>query len=500
MLNEFLRGLVSGSDIRGNAVKTKNNEIDLSNEVIEKIALAFAKWLSLKNAVKLKMLSVAVGHDSRISASRIKSVVINALTSVGVQVFDCSMASTPAMFMAISVFDADGAIEITASHHPFEKNGMKFFTSKGGLNPYDIENILEIAEAGDFPDIAQKGKVRSVNIMDYYSERICEIIRKGINCETNYNKPLTNLKIVVDAGNGVGGFFVNNILRALGAKTSGSVFLEPDGNFPNHVPNPENAEAMESIKKAVLKAKADLGIIFDTDVDRMAIVDLKGVQINKNKLIALASAIVLNDQKNAIIVTDSVTSDNLKKFINSLDGTLFRHKRGYNNVIEMAKKLNKFGKNCPLAIETSGHAALRENKFIDDGAYLAAKIIIEFVKLKNLNKTFEDLLLGYKDSLEVKEIRIPLSNCQNAATNCKKLFETLENYAKTIKNCEVDSDNIEGIRMNFENGWCLLRKSVHDPLLVLNVESNVKNGVKKIISKILPALRDFDFINFSEIA
>ena len=178
----------------------------------------------------------------------------------------------------------------------------------------------------------------------------------------------------MDAGNGAGGFFADKVLEVLGADTNGSQFLDPDGTFPNHIPNPEDKEAMESICDAVIKKNADLGIIFDTDVDRAAVVDRFGRDINRNRIIALISAIVLGERKGATIVTDSITSEGLKKFIEEdLGGVHHRFKRGYKNVINEAIRLNEEGTYTPVAIETSGHCALMENYFLDDGAYLIAR-------------------------------------------------------------------------------------------------------------------------------
>src|SRR5699024_7762269 len=143
-----------------------------------------------------------------------------------------------------------------------------------------------------------------------------------------------------------------------------------DGYFPNHIPNPDNAEVMASIREAVLENKADLGIIFDTDVDRAAVVDNSGEFINRNNLIAVLAKIVIDEEVGATIVTNSPTTSHLKTFINALRGKQYRYLSGYRNVINKAIELNKEGISTPLAIETSGHAAFRENYFLDDGAYV----------------------------------------------------------------------------------------------------------------------------------
>ena len=166
MLNEFWGKLKSGSDIRGIAMEDDNNsKIDLTNDIVEKICISFTKWLGRKTNLDYKLITVAIGHDSRLSANRIKNAAINALRSIGVNIYDCSLTSTPAMMMATSVLNCTGAIEITASHHPKNKNGLKFFTINGGLSDNDIEEILEIAQNEETIINSYTGNVRTINII-----------------------------------------------------------------------------------------------------------------------------------------------------------------------------------------------------------------------------------------------------------------------------------------------------------------------------------------------
>lgn len=159
----------------------------------------------------------------------------------------------------------------------------------------------------------------------------------------------------------------------------------------------------------VLKSNADLGLIFDTDVDRMGCVSSKGEEINRNRLVALASVIALQNNDGATVVTDSLTSDGLRKFIeNHLGGKQLRYKRGYKNVIDKSIELNNNGINSTLAIETSGHAALKENYFLDDGAYLATKIVVLLAKLNKQGKTIDELISTLEEPAESVEIRIPI--------------------------------------------------------------------------------------------
>ena len=494
MLNDFYKQFKSGTDIRGVASEgVEGQEVNLTNEVVQNMAGAFARFLGNKLSKRITDLKVAVGRDSRISGPRIADVVIKTLSDYGVEVLDCGLATTPSMFMTTVELGCDAAVQITASHHPFNRNGLKFFTRQGGLEGSDITEILEYAQDGMKPQDALNGLMKKVNFMDRYAEILCDIIKKGVNAE-DYDMPLKGLHICVDAGNGVGGFYADKVLKVLGADTTGSRYLDPDGMFPNHVPNPEDRAAMAAISEAVVESKADLGVIFDTDVDRGAAVDSKGNEINRNRLVALASAIALEGNEGGTIVTDSITSDGLKEFIEkTLGGKHYRYRRGYKNVIDKAQELEAQGICCPLAIETSGHAAMKENYFLDDGAYLCTKIIIKMAQLRKEGKEIGDLIADLKECKEEKEIRIKIKEADFAAYG-KSVIEKLTAYAEAQETWQVADDNREGIRVSFgENdgdGWFLLRLSVHDPIMPLNIESNTEGGVEIILSKLMSFLKD----------
>lgn len=296
-----------------------------------------------------------------------------------------TLAALPRRLAALTTgYEYDASIMLTASHLPWNRNGMKFFTRAGGLGKADISAILERAaaahaSAGGAPPAVYPGApaVQQVDFLPVYAAHLRDVIRSGVAHAAHYDRPLAGFRVVVDAGNGAGGFFASQVLAPLGADTAGSQFLEPDGRFPNHVPNPEEAEAVASASAAVLAARADLGVVFDTDVDRSAIIDARGAAINRNRLIALVAAIVLRQRPGATVVTDSVTSDGLAAFIAAQGGTHLRYKRGYKNVIDKGRALAAEGVDAPLMMETSGHGALAENHYLDDGAYLAVKVLIE---------------------------------------------------------------------------------------------------------------------------
>ena len=351
-----------------------------------------------------------------------------------------------------------------------------------------------IAEENESISIENKYSVESWNFIDDYASFLVDYIRNKANIISNFDKPLQGLKIIVDAGNGAGGFFASKVLDQLGADTRGSQFLNPDGNFPNHVPNPEDKVAMQSICDAVIREKADLGVIFDTDVDRSAIVDAKGNPVNRNTLIAMISAVILREHPGSTIVTDSITSDGLTKFIEEeLKGKHHRFQRGYKNVINESINLNKQGKESWLAIETSGHAALKENYFLDDGAYLVAKLLVEMAKLNASVGTLIDLIEKLEQPHESKEFRFTITD------------EDFQNYGKSVlaelttkitfqEGWEVVVPNYEGIRVRCnsfnEKGWFLLRLSLHDPVMPLNIESDIEGGVEIIAAKLELLLQD----------
>uniref|UniRef100_A0A0D9WYE1 phosphoglucomutase (alpha-D-glucose-1,6-bisphosphate-dependent) n=1 Tax=Leersia perrieri TaxID=77586 RepID=A0A0D9WYE1_9ORYZ len=475
---DFLK-LQNGSDIRGVAVAGVEGEpVNLTEPVTEAIAAAFAAWLlNKKKADGWRRLRISIGHDSRISAHKLQNAVTLGITTAGHDVLQFGLASTPAMFNSTLTEDeinhcpVDGAIMITASHLPYNRNGLKFFTSDGGLNKADIKDILERASRiyedsshGSIKESEQtlKGEVTNVDYMSIYASDLVKAVRKSAG---NKEKPLEGLHIVVDAGNGAGGFFVfcdryvkeqDKVLKPLGAITTGSQFLEPDGMFPNHIPNPEDKTAMKAITQAVGDNKADLGIIFDTDVDRSAAVDSSGCELNRNRLIALMSAIVLEEHPGTTIVTDSVTSDGLTTFIeNKLGGKHHRFKRGYKNVIDEAIRLNTIGEESHLAMETSGHGALKENHWLDDGAYLMVKLLNKLAAARILNrnvgsKVLTDLVEGLEEAPVTVEIRLKID--QNHADlkggllgwfSCQK---RLSFCLSTPKRCclEMKQDLIQG--------------------------------------------------------
>ncbi len=494
MLSKEWASLKNGSDIRGVASEgIPGAEVNLTDPVVEAIAKAFVVFLTKKNNIAADKVTVAIGHDSRISAQRIKAACIRAITSTGASVLDFGLCTTPAMFMS-TIDDelcATGSVMLTASHLPFNRNGLKFFTPEGGLEGSDITEILTYAQEGAFPEGAEGG-VTQYDFLTKYAAHIAGIICR----ETGLEKPFDGMKIAVDAGNGAGGFYAEKVLAPLGADVSGSCFLEPDGTFPNHIPNPEDKDAMKAVSKAVTDSASDLGVIFDTDVDRAAIVDHTGREINKNKLIALIAA-VLMEEKKGTVVTDSVTSSGLGVFIREeLGGVHHRFKRGYKNVINEAKRLNAEGQYSPLAIETSGHAALSENYFLDDGAYLVTKLLIKAVKMRAEGRKLTELIANLKEPALAAGHRLNLIG-DDFKEKGQKILDDLYAEVKASDNMSLEEPNFEGVRVNIGDGWFLLRLSLHDPLMPLDIQCDTKECLDSIYAFLKTFLSKYDYIDIS---
>ncbi|GHU98970.1 phosphoglucomutase [Clostridia bacterium] len=485
-----IKTLKSGSDVRGRALAADGKEAVLTPEIAGGIARAFLGYAAEKWG---PISRLAVGHDSRLTAMDLKEGILKALKEPaaaapdgGLTVLDCGLTTTPAMFMTTKFPETDcaAAIMLTASHMPKDMNGLKFFVKGGGLEGKDIERILERAAT---PSVSRPPLRRGEFLKDKFTDGLTverenhfkivktdglqvyrAFLKNKFQTETGKEKPLTGRKLAVDAGNGAGGFYAG-LLEELGADVSGSRYLEPDGSFPNHIPNPEDESAMKAARAMVKESGAEAGIVFDADADRAGLVGRRG-DINRNALIALCAKLSAREYPGCTIVTDSVTHRALTPYIEGLGCRHRRFKRGYRNVIDEARRLRKEGVNAVLAIETSGHAAFYDNSFLDDGAYLISYCLIRAAKL---GKSFDELIADYKPPLEEKELRLPIAAADFKAAGADML-KRIEDEAKTRGWERIDG--YEGIRVVSPEACLTARMSVHEPILVLNYESDIKGG------------------------
>lgn len=502
--------LQNGSDIRGIALEGVEKEhVNLDAEAAGRLAKAFLFWLTHGTGKDPAQLTISIGRDPRLSGEALADAFCKALEPYGCRILKAGIASTPAMFMStiFEEYGCDGAVMVTASHLPWNRNGMKFFDKSGGLGKGDITDIITFAESDSVLNSIRPQTPREaeeIPLLDTYAAHLRKLIMEGVGNQWG-DRPLAGMKITVDAGNGSGGFYASKVLAPLGADVSSSQFLEPDGNFPNHAPNPEDKKAMEAICARVKEAGSNLGLIFDTDVDRSSAVDEHGNEINRNGIVAMAAALIADRYPGTTVVTDSITSNQLTDFLeNKLGLSHLRYKRGYKNVISKAIELCESGVDSQLAIETSGHAAYKENYFLDDGAYLATKIVVKAARLFKEGRGISTLLADMKAPAESVEIRFPIL-AEDFSPYGDRILKDLEVLVESgqIKGAALANPNYEGVRINFTQescrGWLLLRKSLHDPIMPLNIESDVPGGVDEIRRMLKPLLAGYDMLDISKL-
>ncbi|CAA0820556.1 phosphoglucomutase- putative / glucose phosphomutase- putative [Striga hermonthica] len=508
-----IRRLQNGSDVRGVAVDgERGRAVDLTAAAVEAIAESFGEWVAV--GYEGGSVRVSVGRDPRVSGPVLSVAVFAGLVRAGCVVFDMGLATTPACFMStiLAPFQYHASIMMTASHLPYTRNGLKFFTREGGLTSTQVEEVCDKAAQKYANRLAKVWTALSVEpnrvtFMSAYAEHLRNIIKQKVNHPLHYESPLQGFKIIVNAGNGSGGFFTWDVLDRLGADTFGSLYLNPDGMFPNHIPNPEDRTAMSVTRSAVLDNCADLGVVFDTDVDRSGVVDRDGNPINGDRLIALMSAIVLKEHPSTTVVTDARTSMALTRFINKMGGKHCLYRVGYRNVIDKGVKLDRDGVETHLMMETSGHGALKENHFLDDGAYMVVKIIIEMVrmKLEGSDEGIGSLIKDFEEPLESAELRMNiLSEPRFAKAKGVEAIEEFKNYIEqgrlegweldscgdcwVSEGCLVDSNNSPAAIDAYmyrakvssaehgEIGWTHLRQSIHNPNIAVNLQSTIPGG------------------------
>lgn len=483
--------LKSGSDIRG-------PEAQLTDGMVERIGYAFALELAERLETTPDRLKIAVGRDSRASGKRILAALTRGITAADSDVLDGDLCALPALFAGVfwPGGEADGAVMVTAESGAPGTNGFKFATAKGGLDEQDVAALLNRAAGARVPERL----VYDTDFTGMYADNLRRLAARFL--EDDALRPLLGMRVVVDAGSGSGGFFAR-LLGELGADTEGSLNLEPDGAALGRHPAPGSPEALSALREAVLAHRADLGVAFSVDCDRAAFVDGEGRAVTGNRLIALVSALLLEKHPGSTIVTDSVTSSGLSAFIAAWGGVHYRYKRGYRNVIGEAVRLNDDGIDCPLAMETSGHCAFRENSFLDDGIFLALRVVCEALDRKREGESVFSLLADLQEPVEALELRLPILDADDPDEAAMDVVEVILSHTLDHPEWQLAPDNREGVRITFNlddgvnNAWFQLRKSVHDPVLALNAESDIPGGIARVLGPLMELIGETDALDLT---
>lgn len=436
-------------DIRGVVGK------DLDNSFAFSLGKAFSTLLKQENPVAEK---VSVGRDARISSEELASHIIKGITATGMNVYDIGFCPTPLQYFSIHHLDLDGGIMVTGSHNPPEYNGFKLSIGKETIFGDKIQKVKEIMKKWSWKDDPVEGRIEIYDIIAAYHDFMIE--RFSYLSEKAYRK----LKVVVDAGNGTAGVVVPPILEAIGCEVV-QLYCEPDGRFPNHHPDPTVVEYIKDLIRITEEKKADIGVGYDGDADRIGVINSSGNIIWGDQLMIILSRDILKRSPGAVIIGDVKCSQLMFDDIERNGGRAIMWKTGHSLVKD---KMRKEG--ALLAGEFSGHIFIADDYFGYDDALYTTFRLIEIMKKTGLG--LKELLSGIADMYYTPEICVDCPEDQKKGI-VEKLVSTCKEY-KSSGNGPIpikEIQDIDGARVTFEKGWGLVRSSNTQPVIVMRFEA-----------------------------
>lgn len=462
-------------DIRGEVDK------NFTGEVVNAIGRAYAIYL--KSKFGERPLTVSVGRDVRLYSEKLKDVLISGILSEGVNVVNLGVCPTPVLYFSLFNLSVDGGIMITGSHNPPEFNGMKVCIDKETIYGEEIQKLYKIVKGLPLRTENKKGELSHFDILPKYKSFLLDefkgiahyICHSELVSESRFRIANTySLSIAVDSGNGCAGIFVPQVLKELGIKVF-ELYSEPDGNFPNHHPDPTLIETLATLQDTVKNNNLDFGIAYDGDVDRLGVIDEIGNVIYGDKLTYIFAKDILKTHPGGKIIGEVKCSKTLFDGVRALGGIPILSPVGHSLI---KKKMKESG--ALLAGEMSGHIFFNDRYFgYDDAIYATLRLIEIFAKekSKNSNFKFSDLLKDLPDVYVSPEIRIDCN--ENEKFNLVEQFlvkykEKFPELAKKIKNVIT----IDGVRIEFPDGWGLIRASNTQPVLVMRFEATTKEALE----------------------
>ena len=421
---------------------------DLNNETAYELGKSFGTYFQSKGAGK-----ISVGHDCRESYPVLKDALVKGLLETGMTVIYIGMVPTPLSYFSIHELKLDGAVMITGSHNPPEYNGFKICLGKATIYGEEIQKIREIQEAGEFKN--GKGILEKADVVKPYLKYLAGNLTPGS----------IKRRVIVDAGNGVGGLVAPDAYRAMGVEVV-ELFCEPDGRFPNHHPDPTIPENLVHLKKLVDEKDADLGISFDGDADRIGVVDKEGNIIWGDQLMIIFSRDILSRNPGVPIIGEVKCSQVLYDDIKEQGGEPVMWKAGHSLIKSKMKETGAL-----FAGEMSGHLFFADRYFGFDDAIYAGARLLEI--LTTSEKSVRDLLSGIPEMINTPEIRM---DCPD-----DKKFGVVKKLVAEFKK-EYDVIDVDGARVLFDGGWGLIRSSNTQPVLVLRFEATDKKRLEEIRS------------------
>lgn len=435
--NEIFRAY----DIRGQV-----NEQALTADIAYAIGLAMGSEVR-----ELRQTQVIVGRDARLSGPELSDALITGLCQTGVEVLDIGQVPTPVLYFATNILSTNSGVMVTASHNPGDHNGFKIVLNGKTLTSKGISAIRERIVSQQFSQ--GQGKRSFVNVVPDYEKTIVERIHLA--------RPL---KVVVDCGNGIAGALIPGLYRKLGCEVI-ELFCEVDGRFPNHHPDPTIPENLVTLIETVKKTKADIGLGFDGDADRLGVVSNEGEIIWPDRQMILFAMDVLSRHPGADIIFDVKCTRNLPAIIREHGGNPIMWQTGHSII-----KAKLFETKAPLAGEMSGHIFFNDNWFgFDDGIFVGARLL---QILSNDKRSSHEIFAALPNSINTPELKLPMPEAKKAVF--------MQRLLKEGDFGDADIITIDGLRIEFKDGWGLIRPSNTSPYLILRFEADDEKALSRI--------------------
>ncbi|NPD24485.1 phosphomannomutase/phosphoglucomutase [Corallococcus sp. AB004] len=430
-------------DIRGLVDK------DLTIEVVELLGLGLGTMIRRKGGT-----SIAVGRDCRESSTRFRDALAKGLTATGLDVYDVGVVPTPLTYFAANTLPVDGLAMITGSHNPKEFNGFKIGAGKTTFHGPEIKELRRLIEAKDFATSNKPGKVTPFDIITPYNHFIRQTVKVGRK----------GMKIVIDAGNGTGGAIAVPLFESMGFDVV-PLFCEMDADFPNHHPDPTVVENLQDLIKKVKEVKAEVGIAYDGDSDRIGVIDDQGNVLWGDQLMVLFSRYVLKESPGAAIIGEVKCSYTMYDDIAKHGGKPIMWKAGHSLIKSKMKE-----EHAELAGEMSGHIFFKHRYFgFDDAVYASARLL---EILTHEKQSMSQLLSDVPKTFASPELRFD--------TTEEKKFAMVKRATEILRDAGHKVVDVDGVRVTFEDGWGLIRASNTQPILVLRYEASTEARVKEI--------------------
>lgn len=460
---------------------------DITEELYYNTGRGFVEWLKQQTKKSEKDIWITIARDARLHSPALEKALAQGITSTGANVILLGLAPTPIGYysevVGVEGYNVIAAAIITASHNPKEYNGLKMTYNKRTLSESQIKEVRDITFKlfENAPQKANKiGQVTEVNIIPTYIK----------DMENRFGKIGTGVKVVVDSANATGGVVGPELYKKIGCEVV-ELFSEPDGNFPNHHPNPSVEKTLDTLKEVVVKEHADVGIAYDGDSDRIGIIDSEGRFLTGDKLLLIYAQDLIDECKTKnicpTVVSEVKCSQVLFDTIDKLGGHSVMCKTGHGYIKDKMKETNAL-----LAGEMSGHTFFKDRYYgFDDAIYAGCRIIEIIAKHKKLNHEFKisDMLKAFDEVYSSSEVRYPCPNELKKST-LEKVQSTIETN-KNVFGCPIkDIITLDGMRIVFDGGFALIRQSNTEPVFTLRFEAKTKDECERFKSCMIKTLEN----------